>query len=320
MRHKLPPLNALRAFEVTGRTGSLSAASRELRVSVGAISRHINILEDFVGYRLFTRHHNGMTLTQWGNAYHEQIASAFNQIDAAGRRLQMDDRRTIRLRAYTSFSTEWLTPRLPDFRRKHPDIILKLQQSLSETDFSHEPFDAAISALPVVQRGIASIDLFNSVFVLVCSDGVARQQAINGDFYSQHAPPILFARREISFWERYFELLNLPPPPFSRGLEFDNLSLTYQAARSGAGVALGQLFLVAEDIEAGRLSLAARTCLQIDLPHRFVYRSGRDAPEEIKTLKGWLTKEAKKTLSAMKSIRNNLDHIERGSDSSTPPD
>ncbi|WP_162176920.1 LysR substrate-binding domain-containing protein [Hyphomonas chukchiensis] len=310
MRYKLPPLNALRAFEVTGRTGSLSGASRELGVSVGAVSRHVNLLEEFLGYRLFVRQHNGMVLTQWGEAYHEQIASAFELIDGAGRGLQLGSRHTIRFRAYTSFATEWLTPRLPDFRRRHPDIVVQLKQSLNETNFASEPLDAAISALPVMQRDVASVDLFNTVFVLVCADGAARFKAMQGDFFSPGAPPILFARREIPFWEQYFEQMNLPPPPFASGLEFDNLSLTYQAARSGAGVALGQLFLVADDLISGRLSPAASVCVEIDLPHRFVYRTGRDTPSEIAHFRNWMLEQAAETLAKMAQIRKNLADLQ----------
>lgn len=306
MRHNLPPLNALRAFEVTGRTGSLSAASRELGVSVGAISRHVNLLEDYLGYQLFLRQHSGMLLTQWGEVYHDQIASAFDLIDTAGRGRQVGSQHTIRFRAYTSFATDWLSPRLPDFRRKHPDITVQLKQSLNETNFASEPIDAAISALPVLQRDVSSAELFNTIFVLICAEGPARIRAMDGDFFTPSAPPILFARREKPFWEHYFAKLNLPPPPFSSGLEFDNLSLTYQAARTGAGIALGQLFLVADDLVSGRLVPAARECVEFDIPHRFLYRTGRDSPPGVAHFKDWMLEQASETLSKIAEIRGDL--------------
>ncbi len=309
MRHHLPPLNALRAFEVTGRTGSLSAASRELGVSVGAVSRHVNLLEDYLGYKLFLRQHNGMLLTQGGELYHDQIASAFDLIDNASRSRHVGTKHAIRFRAYTSFATDWLSPRLPDFRRRHPDIAVQLKQSLNETNFASEPIDAAISALPVLQRDVLSVDLFNTIFLLVCADGGTRTRALEGDFFSANAPPILFARRERPFWEQYFDRMNLPAPPFANGLEFDNLSLTYQAARNGAGIALGQLFLVADDLMTGRLVPAARACVELDIPHRFVYRTGRDASTDVNALKCWMLDQASQTKAQMTKIRAELDHL-----------
>jgi LysR family glycine cleavage system transcriptional activator len=309
MRHNLPPLNALRAFEVTGRTGSLSAASRELGVSVGAVSRHVNLLEEYLGYKLFERQHSGMVLTQWGAHYHDQILTAFDLIDAAGRKRELGPNSTVRFRAYTSFATDWLAPRLPDFKRSHPAISVQLKQSLSESNFADEPIDAAISALPVMQRDVSSVDLFNTVFVLVCAEGQAQVHAMKGDFFSADAPPILFAKREQPFWKQYFEQMNLPPPPFSSGLEFDNLSLTYQAARSGAGIALGQLFLVADDLVSGRLVPAARECVEIDIPHRFIYRSGKDLPPEVDQFKNWMLRQAAQTLEKMSQIRTRLDAL-----------
>ena len=53
MSFRLPPLNALRAFEVTGRRGSMSAAADELAVTPAAISHQIKVLEEFFGFPLF---------------------------------------------------------------------------------------------------------------------------------------------------------------------------------------------------------------------------------------------------------------------------
>ena len=55
MPHKLPPLNALRIFEVAVRTGSYSLAARELHLTHGAVSRQIAILESWLGQPLFMR-------------------------------------------------------------------------------------------------------------------------------------------------------------------------------------------------------------------------------------------------------------------------
>ena len=55
MGRKLPPLNALRAFEIASQATSFTAAAGELCVSQGAVSRHIAHLEDYFGVPLFDR-------------------------------------------------------------------------------------------------------------------------------------------------------------------------------------------------------------------------------------------------------------------------
>jgi LysR family glycine cleavage system transcriptional activator len=46
MKRRLPPLNALRAFEAAARLGRMTAAAEELSVTPGAISRQVRHLEE----------------------------------------------------------------------------------------------------------------------------------------------------------------------------------------------------------------------------------------------------------------------------------
>src|SRR5699024_3181214 len=68
---RLPPLNALRAFEAAARHGSFTRAGRELHVTHGAISQQVKLLEETLGASLFTRKGNRITLTPCGGAIYE---------------------------------------------------------------------------------------------------------------------------------------------------------------------------------------------------------------------------------------------------------
>src|SRR6184192_32866 len=83
MSRRLPPLNALRAFEVAARTMNFTVAAQELHVSQGAVSRHVAQLETFLGTRLFHRNHREVTLTQEGVKYAQAIRIAFDRVDEA---------------------------------------------------------------------------------------------------------------------------------------------------------------------------------------------------------------------------------------------
>ena len=70
----LPPLNSLQAFEAAGRHESFLYAAAELRVSPGAVSRHVRLLERFLGTELFVRRSNAVALTPTGNRYARKVS------------------------------------------------------------------------------------------------------------------------------------------------------------------------------------------------------------------------------------------------------
>ena len=83
MSRRLPPLNALRAFEAAARHESFSAAADELHVTHGAISHQVKALEAWLGLPLFERRTRAVRLTEAGSVYRPVIEAAFNQIHAA---------------------------------------------------------------------------------------------------------------------------------------------------------------------------------------------------------------------------------------------
>src|SRR5277367_5090408 len=98
MGRRLPPLNALRAFDIAARTRTFTAAARELRVSQGAVSRHIAQLEAHLGVALFHRDHREARLTSEGLAYAEAVVAALDRVEQATQSvLERRQRRTLRL-------------------------------------------------------------------------------------------------------------------------------------------------------------------------------------------------------------------------------
>ncbi|MZI93972.1 LysR family transcriptional regulator [Vibrio sp. CAIM 722] len=62
MKNRLPPLNALRVFEVAARKLSFSQAAKELFVTQGAVSKQIKILEEYLDTALFDRTNGGLVI------------------------------------------------------------------------------------------------------------------------------------------------------------------------------------------------------------------------------------------------------------------
>lgn len=292
MRYRLPSLNSLRAFEATARNGSLSAAGREMNVSAGAVSRHITLLEAHFETALFVRQPSGMALTGPGSEYFRQVALAFDTIDKASEHLLPHSDEHVRFHAYTSLATEWLAPRISRFQALHAKADVQMIFSTSEGSFSNRSVDLAVSASDNIADELWSEDLFPSQYMLVTSPALAENLSSLTDLLTEGAPPILFARREAAVWEALFSKAGLAAPPFPKGLEFENLSLTYQAARQGAGVALGLLFLVADDLHSGRLTPAVPTIIDMGNCHKLLCRKSRASRRPLIDLRNWLQESA----------------------------
>ncbi len=124
---RLPPLNALRAFSVAARCGSMSKAGEALHVTQGAVSRQVKLLEETLGRSLFLRVPQGLKLTEAGALLAEHFGHAFDGIERVGEHLASDQRRLhLRINVPPTFATRWLAPRLTDFRRRHPFVDLQI--------------------------------------------------------------------------------------------------------------------------------------------------------------------------------------------------
>ena len=64
--NRLPPLNALRAFEAVARHLSFARAAEELHVTKAAVAQQVRALEQDVGARLVERNGRGLKLTDDG--------------------------------------------------------------------------------------------------------------------------------------------------------------------------------------------------------------------------------------------------------------
>lgn len=83
MSHRLPPLNGLRAFEVTGRHLSFTHAANELYLTRGAVTQQVRKLEGALGVKLVNMRRNRLTLTHVGERYLAQITAALRTISEA---------------------------------------------------------------------------------------------------------------------------------------------------------------------------------------------------------------------------------------------
>src|SRR4051812_9923296 len=145
MPRRLPPLNALKAFEAAARHESFTRAAEELCVTQGAVSHQVKGLEEELGLKLFNRERQRLAITQAGRDFRSVIRDALDLIaDGTARLLQQQNSGALTVSTSPNFATKWLVHRLGRFAAEFPEIDLRVSASLQHVDFVREDVDLAI--------------------------------------------------------------------------------------------------------------------------------------------------------------------------------
>ncbi|EAQ67699.1 transcriptional regulator, LysR family protein [Marinomonas sp. MED121] len=253
---RLPPLKAMQAFEAAGRHQSLKKAADELCVTTGAISQQIKLLEAHLEVELFKRLNKSVRLTEAGRACLPLIEQGFELLgDAAAKAQTYSEQKLITISVAPSFGAKWLLPRLEQFRRKHPDIDLRIDASTRLIDFAHDDVDISIRYGAIKEKGMHVEALSHEELFPVCSPHLMTQCA-SLEALSDY--PLLHLERrsaDKSFpgWAEWIEENGLNKEAFKHGPRFSMSSMVLQAAIDGQGVAMASSVLAADDLKTGRL-------------------------------------------------------------------
>ena len=252
MHRRLPPLNALRAFEAAARHASFTKAAAELFVTHGAISRQVQALEAWLDQPLFERHNRRVALTQAGAAYLAEIGAALDRIAmATARQTDTGERRLLRVNALATFAMRWLIPRLSDFQVAHPATEVRLTTSHARLPGA-EPYDIAIRGGPDQVASHIAQPFLTEARVPVCSPALpARLPLRCPEDLRQHI--LLHSATLPGVWPQWLLAAGVPDLEPQGAVTLEHFYLTLQAALDGLGVAMGPERLIANDVADGRL-------------------------------------------------------------------
>jgi LysR family glycine cleavage system transcriptional activator len=291
VKYNLPSLKALRAVETVGRHGSITSAVNELHVTPGAISRHIALLEDYFGCKLFTRHANGLVLTEVGRQYVERLSEAFGLIDQASTQiLRAGERTTFIIRALGAFSSEWLLPRIAQFENQYPEIAVSIRAKLSEVDFDTDDADVGIIVSQDTPMNVESVKLYTPYLTPIISPDVLRKgPAINSVDDLQNFR-LLHAMHLIPTWDDW--LARVSPDhniDTSAGHWLERTTQITQAVKQGVGVGLAQFLLIGDDLVKGSLVAPFNKLVASPVSIYLVWPKRRKIRPEIGWFRDWLT-------------------------------
>ena len=279
MHRRLPPLNALRAFEAAARHASFTRAAAELHVTHGAVSRQVQALEAWLGAQLFERHNRRVVLTADGESYLAEVGAALDRIAlATARQLGRGRPRLLRVNALATFALRWLIPRLSGFQIANPAIEVRLVTSNLPLPAEAGTFDVAVRGGPTAWPGLVGLPFLGERRIPVCSPALlGRLPLMEPADLRRHT--LLHAATLPEVWPQWLSAAGVPDLEPKGRVTLEHFYLTLQAALDGLGMAMGPERLIAEDVASGRLAMPfAGPFLPARSYHVYVPEAAADEP------------------------------------------
>jgi len=250
-------LTSLTTFVRVVDSGGFSAAGRRLNMSTTMVSNHVHALEERLGARLLNRTTRKVSLTEVGKAYYDrctQILADLEQADDIAGALQSTPRGTLRIYTATHM-VPFVAPAVAEFLASYPNVKIDLTMGEREIDMIDEGIDLAIRLTPPPDSSLIVRSLATWRHVLCCSPA----------YLEKHGP-----HRQLSELTEHNCLRHVLYPygddwhfldpegvavsvRISGNLVTNSGGTLRTAALQGVGISLAAGFLIADDLQSGRL-------------------------------------------------------------------
>ncbi len=300
MNRTFPGTRALRTFEAAGRHLNFTRAADEIGLTPAAVSYQIKEIEEQLGIGLFVRTSRTIQLTQAGTVLFEAASEALDTLRRATSRAHKISRGTahLRLSLGARFATNWLLPRLPQFREEHPTLDLTFDVTDAVRDFEIDDVDVAIRFGNGDYKNTRSDRLFDTVVVPVCSPKLLK----NGPRLSEPRDLLHHTLCYVDCetdgmvwpnWSMWMAAAGIEAFDDSRCIAFADSSHVVQAVLDGGAVGLAEPVMIADDLATGRLVRLFDIGISIGPAYAYylVYPENIAQDPRILAFRAWILKE-----------------------------
>lgn len=278
-------LQSLRIFVAIAETESFAAGARAFGLSAPSATRAVNILEESLGTRLFTRTTRRVRLTEVGQAYLHDVREALAALQVADETASGAAQAPIgelRITCPQEFGRIYVVPILMEFLDLHPQITAELLLIDRVVNLVEEGFDVAVRIGPLPASTAAALQV-GKVRRVLCAAPV---------YFSQHGypqkPADLTFHRPIAVgsiasgaqWrlgKNGEATIRLKPR-----LSVSSISAAIEAARRGWGLCQALSYQIASDLDAGTLQTVLEHWEPEELPIHLVHIEGRRAAPKVR--------------------------------------
>jgi LysR family glycine cleavage system transcriptional activator len=294
VKRKMPALNALRAFEVAGHTGSFTRAAEVLHVTQSAVSRQVRQLETQLGESLLVRRHHHLELSATGRMLLQALRVSFDRIELTVRSIQEKTHlKRLRVNVPPTFASRWLMPRLQALRAVAPELELTVTTSLKDDLVESGALDCAIRFGNGEWNGLDVQMLMNERHIAVCSPALLGGRTDPVEDLSGFTMLHVLAGSDQRYltWQHWLKAAHIEHVDLGGGYEFDLLDHAIRAAVDGLGVTMADLHMITPELQRGTLVPLRDVEVDGHQSYWLVTRSGQDDPPQVLLFRGWLDRQ-----------------------------
>lgn len=322
MNRRAINFNSLRAFEAAARHLSMTRAAEELRVTHAAISHQVRMLEARLGLPLFQRTRRGVMLTAAGNALLPVLEDSLNRISEALETIvATTGHQVLAVTTTPSFALQWLVPRLGTLRGPADGgFEVHLRPTLRMLDVAHGEVDVAIRCGIPPWPGLKAELVMPAHMTPVCSPKLLH--GLDLPLKPADLLKLTLLHADVgnipigNEWRTWLHVAGLARRGSLPGLSFQDPALAFQGAISGAGVAMGYVELLGNELLSGELVRPFDLAVRHMFAYYLAYPTSRENEPAIGEFRRWIfdqvALDATKTASRRVRARPNLASQKRG--------
>lgn len=267
--------------------GSLSAAAAQLGLTQPTVSRRLQVLERSFGVRLLQRSTHSMKLTEDGERCFErarELLANWHAFESDLRGVSHEPEGTLRVVVPHAFGQQQLVEPLVRYLRQYPSVSVEWLLRDETQSMISEGIDCAIQVGEVTDPSAVAIKLSEVERIAVGAGALFTDGRMPKDPSDLAAVPWIamrtYYRNEVAFQHRDTgERWQFPIRP---RMSTDSLYALRTAALMGLGAGIVSAWVVAEDLEQGRLLHLAPEWQAPSLPIYIAYRHASFYPAKLR--------------------------------------
>ncbi|MDP3670468.1 MAG: LysR family transcriptional regulator [Telluria sp.] len=287
-------LTSMKVFAAVVDSGSFSAAADRLDISRAMASKYVSHLEEHLGSRLLQRTTRKLILTETGSVYYErctQILADVAEAEEGAVHLSEAPRGTLRLTVPVSFGLLHMGPLISEFLKRYPDVRIDVLLVDRRVDLIEEGLDLAVRIGALAESGLIAKRL-GSDRIAICAapDYLKRCGAPEkpADLARHNCLTYSYATSGDE-WRMTGRDGSLHTVRVSGSLRASNGDMAKLAALEGVGLIRQPLFLIGDELRAGRLVELLTDYRSEELGIYAVYPSRKHLSAKVRVFVDFLT-------------------------------
>ncbi len=286
-------LNAVRAFVQVARDSSVTRASKTLGITQSSVSRHIAVLEEFLGAKLIERRGRQSQLTDFGRLFADAVAEPLDTILFTAKRMRRNGRkdgnRLVVRTSLATFAYTVLIPNLREFSKEMGGVTVDVISTLSAPT-STDSFDVLLTRDLTITEPADRWDIYDEQLVCVGAPDCVAGRGLK----ALRNTPVIAVTSRPDILPTWLRGMDLKTSDITSGARYDHHYLALPAVTTGNSLLVTPHIVVAELIRQGLLEMLPGSRAPSGMQYRAYAIDRGSNPDVARAFCRWLTRLCKK--------------------------